>query len=140
MSERFPKTAPRISHGGFAERFDITEMKYQFKITSEEIDRIPVITIEGDLTSDADAEVKQVYSRLKDSYSMDKVIINFENTKYINSSGIATLINIIQDANERKGKISFVGMSDHLHKVMDIVGISDFVQVHGTNHEAAAAL
>ncbi|HOO71962.1 MAG TPA: STAS domain-containing protein [Spirochaetota bacterium] len=115
-------------------------MKYQFKISSEEIESIPVINIEGDLTSDADGDVKIIYSRLKESYNMEKIIINFEKTKYINSSGIATLINIIQDANERKGKISFVGMSEHLHKVMDIVGISDFVQVHKTNQDAAAAM
>ncbi|HOW81680.1 MAG TPA: STAS domain-containing protein [Spirochaetota bacterium] len=115
-------------------------MKYQFKISSGAIESIPVIIIEGDLTSDADSEVKNVYSRLKESFKMDRLIINFEKTKYINSSGIATLINIIQDSNERKGKIHFVGMSEHLHKVMDIVGISDFVQVHKTNQEAAASL
>jgi anti-anti-sigma factor len=115
-------------------------MKYQYKISSESLESIPVINIEGDLTSDADGEVKSIYARLKDSYSMEKLIINFEKTKYINSSGIATLINIIQDANERKGKICFVGMSEHLQKVMDIVGISDFVQVRKTNQEAATSL
>ena len=71
---------------------------------------------------------------------MEKLIINFEKTKYINSSGIATLINIIQDSNERKGSISFVGMSDHLRKVMDIVGISDFVRICASNKDAATAL
>lgn len=115
-------------------------MKYTHKISSDEIDSIPVILIEGDMTSDADTDVKRVYSQLLDKYEMDKIIINFEKTKYINSSGIATLINIIQNINEKNGKIAFVGMSEHFQKVMDIVGITDFVQILDTNPEAVKAI
>jgi anti-sigma B factor antagonist len=111
-------------------------MKYQHKIVSDTINNVPVIFIEGDLTSDADADAKGVYSDIKDKYSSQKIIINFENTKYINSSGIATLIHIIQDVNEKGGVIAFVGMSDHLKKVMNIVGISDFVRIYNSNTDA----
>jgi len=115
-------------------------MKYQHKIISDMISNIPVIIIEGDLTSDADGDAKGVYSEIKDNYSSQKLIINFENTKYINSSGIATLIHIIQDVNEKGGVIAFVGMSDHLKKVMNIVGISDFVRIYNSNSEAIKAI
>ena len=111
-------------------------MKYQYTITSDIVNAIPIIFIEGDLTSEADSDVKKVYNDYKDKGLLNKLIINFEKTKYINSSGIATLINIIQDINESKGIISFVGLSDHLQKVMDIVGISDFVQIYKTNNDA----
>lgn len=92
--------------------------------------------IEGDLTSDADADTKNLYNEIKEKFTPAKIIINFEKTKYINSSGIATLINIIQDINDKNGTIAFIGMSDHLQKVMDIVGISDFVKIFGTTKEA----
>jgi len=115
-------------------------MKYQHKIVSDTINNVPVIFIEGDLTSDADGDAKGVYSDLKDKYSSQKIIINFENTKYINSSGIATLIHIIQDVNEKGGVIAFVGMSDHLKKVMNIVGISDFVRIYNSNTDAVKAI
>jgi anti-anti-sigma factor len=118
----------------------ILTMKYQHKITSDIIKDIPVISIEGDLTSDADGDAKGVYTEVKDRYSPQKLIVNFENTKYINSSGIATLIHIIQDVNEKGGIIAFVGMSDHLKKVMSIVGISDFVQIYNSNNEALNSL
>jgi len=115
-------------------------MKYTHKISSDDIDNIPAIIIEGDMTSDADADVKRIYSELMDKFEMDKIIINFDKTKYINSSGIATLINIIQNVNEKNGKIAFVGMSEHFQKVMDIVGITDFVQIFDTNSEAIQAI
>jgi len=112
-------------------------MKYSHRISSDQIENIPIIVIEGDMTSDADADVKKVYSELMDQHNIDKIIVNFEKTKYINSSGIATLINIIQNINDKNGKIAFVGMSDHFKKVMDIVGITDFVQIFETNNKAA---
>src|SRR4030043_1544110 len=111
-------------------------MKYQHNIKLDVINNIPVINIEGDLTSDADGETKGTYFIAKEKYSTQKVIINFENTKYINSSGIATLIYIIQDVNERGGIIAFVGLTEHLKKVMNIVGISDFVQMYNSNNDA----
>lgn len=115
-------------------------MKYQFTITNDIIDSIPIVFIDGDLTSEADSEVKKVYNNFKEKGYSKKIIINFEKTKYINSSGIATLINIIQDVNENKGAVAFVGLSDHLQKVMDIVGISDFVQIFKTNSDALKSL
>ena len=115
-------------------------MKYTHNIATDTINEIPIIIIEGDMTSDADADVKDVYTELLNSYSMDRVIINFEKTKYINSSGIATLINIIQSINEKNGRIAFVGMTEHFQKVMDIVGITDFVQIYRNNEEASSAI
>ena len=115
-------------------------MKYQHKITKGILENLPVMIIEGDLTSEADSEVKNIYTDLKTNFALNKMIINFEKTKYINSSGIATLINIIQDVNEKNGAIAFVGLSEHLQKVMDIVGISDFVKICKTNDEAFKAL
>jgi anti-anti-sigma factor len=113
-------------------------MKYECKITSAAIDSIPVMNIEGDLTSDAD--IKPVFEEIQKNFSCDKLIINFDKTKYINSSGIAHLINIIQNVNDKNGTIAFVGMSQHFQKVMDIVGITDFVNLYGTNKEAVERL
>jgi anti-sigma B factor antagonist len=110
-------------------------MKYQHKITSDSINDVPVIYIEGDLTSDADRDARETYSKVKNKHSLDTIIINFENTAYINSSGIAILIHIIQDVNMQGGTVAFVGMSDHLKKVMDIVGVSSFVIMHNTNSD-----
>ncbi|MFC1670089.1 STAS domain-containing protein [Spirochaetota bacterium] len=113
-------------------------MKYNFEITSDKIRGIPVINIQGDLTFDADGALKKEFSDILDNNPSGNIIMNFEMTKYINSSGIATLISIIQDSNEKNIKISFVGMSTHFQKVMDIVGIIDFIEIYNTNEEALA--
>jgi anti-sigma B factor antagonist len=114
-------------------------MKYQHNIYYDFVNEIPVIHIEGDLTSDADVDAKVIYNEIKEKINFSKLIIDFEKTKYINSSGIATLISIIQNVNEKNGIISFVGMSDHLQKVMEIVGISEFVNIFSSIDNALTA-
>jgi len=115
-------------------------MKYQFSISSNSVAGIPQIVIEGDLTSDAGSDLKNVYNELKKTFAMDKIVVNFDKCKYINSSGIASLISIIQQTNDNSGITCFVGLSEHLNKVMDIVGLTDFVQIYKNNEEAVSAL
>ncbi|MCX7678979.1 MAG: STAS domain-containing protein [Spirochaetes bacterium] len=111
-----------------------------FKISKGEIEGMPVLIIEGDMTSESDSDVMKNYYELKKKYSPANLIINFEKTKYINSAGIASLINIIQDLQDINGKVIFVGLTNHFKKVMDTVGISDFVDIYNTNDEAIAKI
>ncbi len=111
-----------------------------YSVSSDVIDEVPVLIIEGDMTSESDSDVMKAYFEVKRNQSPKNIIINFEKTKYINSAGIASLINIIQDLQEGGGKISFVGLTNHFRKVMDIVGISDFVNIFNSNGEAIEAI
>jgi anti-anti-sigma factor len=106
------------------------------KIAHEIISNVPVLFIEGDMTSEADEAVISIYEEIKKTTPFSRLIFNFEKTNYINSAGIATLINVIQDMAETGGKVSFVGLSNHFLKVMDIVGISDFVEIFESNDKA----
>lgn len=111
-------------------------METNYRVSSDIKDSIPILVVEGDITSESDSDVMKMYSTIKDKHHPASLIINFEKTNYINSAGIATLINIIQDMGEKNGKVSFVGLSNHFQKVMDIVGISDFVDIVNTNDQA----
>jgi anti-sigma B factor antagonist len=106
------------------------------KITHEIMSNVPVIFIGGDMTSEADETVMSIYEEIKKTNPFTRLVFNFEKTNYINSAGIATLINVIQDMAEKGGKVSFVGLSNHFLKVMDIVGISDFVDIFESNEKA----
>ena len=69
----------------------------------------------------------------------NRVILHFSETRYINSSGIAILIGVINRANEVKGRVEFAGLSPHFRKVMDIVGLTDFVKVYDSLQDALQA-
>lgn len=110
------------------------------KISLNTCDGFPVVTIEGDMTSESDDTIMAMFSSIKDSNPLSNLIFDFEKTTYINSAGIATLINIIQEMKDLGGKVLFTGLSDHFQKVMDIVGISDFVTIYDTITRALQAI
>ena len=111
-----------------------------YSVSLDIMEEVPVLVIEGDMTSESDSDVMKPYNEIKKAPAPKNIIINFEKTKYINSAGIASLINIIQDLQESGGKISFVGLTNHFRKVMDIVGISDFVEIFDLNKEALESI
>jgi anti-anti-sigma factor len=115
-------------------------MEKNYTVTSDIIDDIPVLIIEGDLTSDAKNDVMSTYKSLKEKHSPNNLIINFEKINYINSAGMAIIINIIQDLGEANGKVKFVGLSAHIKNIMDIVGIFDFVEIFNSTREAISEI
>ena len=111
----------------------------EFKIFVDfEKNAIPVIYIEGEITSEADEEIVNCYASIP-SGKKERVLIDFSKTAYINSAGIATLISLISKASENQGKIEFSGLNSHFRKVMDIVGLTDFVLIHDTLDHALKA-
>lgn len=115
-------------------------MEDNYKIESLEKENIPIIEIIGDMTSDADADLNSTYDRITTPAVPRHIVISFEKTKYINSAGIASLINIIQTHSNQGGQIAFSGLSSHFQKVMDIVGLSDFVEMFPNVDEAVKKL
>ncbi|MBW0432591.1 anti-sigma factor antagonist [Leptospira yasudae] len=110
-------------------------MSDDFKIFVDLSVSVPIIHIEGEITSEADEEIVGKYESIP-AEKRNRVILNFQGTSYINSAGIATLISLITRASETKGKIEFAGLNEHFRKVMDIVGLTDFVLIHNSLQEA----
>jgi len=92
----------------------------------------PVIFLDGDITSEADKLLEEVYFEISKQIKDKIYIFDFENANYINSSGISSFIKIIHMHKEENGDFIFTGLSDHLKKVMDIVGLTDYVKIFDT--------
>ncbi|WP_078128287.1 STAS domain-containing protein [Leptospira alexanderi] len=110
-------------------------MPDDFKVSVDLAVSVPIIHIEGEITSEADEEILGKYESIPQE-KRDRVILNFQGTSYINSAGIATLISLITKASETKKKVEFAGLNEHFRKVMDIVGLTDFVLIHNSLQEA----
>ena len=110
----------------------------QFKISHNYIKSIPVIFIEGDMTSESEEDVFSAFDGIRTKEPVKKIVFDFTKTNYINSAGIATLISVIETVQKDGGVVAFTGLSNHFMKVMDIVGISDFARIFDTVDQAVA--
>ncbi len=55
------------------------------------------------------------------------LILDFTEVSYIDSSGIAALVEYIRDARDFGGRLAMVGLSDHLKQVFEIVRLSEYL-------------
>jgi len=113
-------------------------MPASFQIQTALEENIPILHISGEITSESEEELLGAYDKIPAAQKV-RVILHFADTRYINSSGIAILIGVINRANEFKGKVEFAGLSPHFRKVMDIVGLTDFVKVYDSLQDALQA-
>ena len=69
-----------------------------------------------------------------------KVILDFQNIDYVNSSGISVIVQLIKSAELRQGSFAFSHLNSHLHRVFDLVGLIDIIPSYATVKEAVGQL
>ncbi len=100
------------------------------------VDGEATITIHGDLSGAADAELTGAYDGAA-AAGMSGLTIDFSQAAYINSTGIAVLVRILA-AGRRDGiEVRARGLSPHYIEIFEITRISDFMRIE-RDHMATA--
>ena len=92
-------------------------------VTLDNDQRTARITIRGDLTGATGEKLLETYT----SHSNNQLLhleLNFDEKCYINSGGIAYLIDIATSAKKANQKIKVTGLSDHFEKIFQMVGLT----------------
>ncbi len=82
--------------------------------------------------------MEEAYYEIRNNIKEKIYIFDFRKANYINSSGISSFIKIIHIHKEENGDFIFTGLSEHLKKVMDIVGLTDYVKIFDTIETAVS--
>ena len=110
-------------------------MEEKNQITIENQNSVTVFEIKGDITAQSEPYFNQAYKEAADLDSK-KILLKFEENAYINSGGIAVLIQILAETNRNNQDIGIIGLSDHFKKIFNMVGITKFAKIYATAEEA----
>ena len=100
---------------------------------------VAVLRFDGDIASTSKDAVLGTYQALpKETTRL--VLLDFSKVDYINSSGIALVIQMMIEASNSAQKIYAFGLSAHFTKVFTMVGITKYAGLFTTQAEALAAL
>jgi anti-sigma B factor antagonist len=109
------------------------------QLTSTAGHPVVVLRFEGDIASTSKDAVLGTYQGLpKESSKL--ILLDFTKVDYINSSGIALVIQLLIEAANSAQKISAFGLSPHFNKVFTMVGITKYAGLFPGQSEALAAL
>ena len=103
-------------------------------INVRENDNIAVIEILGDLTASSEESMNLAYKKAC-NHNTEKIIFKFDGKSRINSAGIAIIINLVIDSQEKNHRIFISGISKHFHKIFDLVGLSRYTTIVESEEE-----
>ena len=111
-------------------------MEEKNEIRIERQGDISILHIQGDITAHSETRINEAYKTLNDQGSIQKLVIQFEPDAYINSGGIAVLIQILAQTQKNKQQIGITGLSEHFKKIFRMVGITKFAGIYNDLGEA----
>ena len=109
------------------------------QLTSPAGHSVTVLRYEGDIASTSKDAVLGVYQALPKS-DVKLILLDFTKVDYINSSGIALVIQLLIEAAAAGQKVYAFGLSAHFTKVFTMVGITKYAGLFASQTDALAAL
>ncbi|HPC43596.1 MAG TPA: STAS domain-containing protein [Candidatus Latescibacteria bacterium] len=96
---------------------------------------VAILDILGDLTAQTREEVEAAYQHATES-GAKKLLLTFAKDAYINSGGIAIIINVAIAGRKHGQKIRIVEPSEHFQKIFAMVGLKQYVEIYASESEA----
>lgn len=115
-------------------------MEVKNEITLERQNDIAVLQIRGDITAHSEPFINGAYNDLNAQGAVQKILLQFENEAYINSGGIAVLIQILAQTQKNDQQIGITGLSEHFKKIFGMVGITKFANIYEGLDEAVKSM
>lgn len=97
-----------------------------------------VLRFEGDITSHSEEAVLGKYKALE--AGVKKILLDFSKVPYLNSSGIALVIQLLMAASKVPQKVVCFGLSAHFVKVFTMLGLAKYTTLHADEASARAAV
>jgi len=98
------------------------------------------MVIKGDITSFSEPYLNQAYEDVDSQHAPEKILLVFEKDAYINSGGIAVLIQILARTRKKDQRIGITGINSHFKKIFNMVGITKFANIHNSVEDAIKAM
>ena len=105
------------------------------EVTFETRGDVMVLYIQGDITAFSETKLNEAY-RSATGQGAARLLLKIAADAYINSGGIAVLIQILAQTSRNRQVIGITGVSEHFKKIFSMVGITKFATIYPSIEEA----
>ena len=110
-------------------------MRHQTEIGLKTVGDVTLFDIMGDVTALSEPFFYDAYAKANEQ-GASKILFQFKKDSYINSGGIALLIQILAETKKNNQRSGIIGLSDHFKKIFNMVDITKFARIYDTVEEA----
>ena len=108
------------------------------QIRMDEKDGISVFRMNGDIDINTSPEVKRSFDDAI-KQKKEKVVINLKDVSYVDSSGLATLVEILKNLRAYGGKMKLTNLSSKVKGLFEITKLDKLFDIVGEEDEAVAS-
>ena len=94
------------------------------------------LEMRGDVDIAADEALAAAYAEAT-AAGASRVILDFANVDYINSTGIALIVRLLAEARRDHREVIALGLSDHYREIFRITRLSDYLTIADTTSAAS---
>lgn len=107
---------------------------------TEEVDaRLLTIKLSGEIDLHHSPKLRQLLQS-KVSLKAPVILLDFTEVRYIDSSGLATLVEYYKNARSYSGRLAVAGLSNRVRSIFDLVRLSEVFGIFATVTEARESL
>ena len=110
-------------------------MSKDIQVSTSHKGDIAVISIKGDVTAMTGEVIDNAYQS-ESVFDSPKILLQFDKDCYINSGGLASLIDIASEGRKKEQKIHAYGLSDHFQKIFKMVGLTRCIPIFSSEEAA----
>jgi len=101
-------------------------------IKVEKIDENALIKLSGRLDMNSSPDLRKAALTLYTKGECKNLTIDFANVSYIDTSGLATLIEILVTAKEQCAQLTLSGLNEKVRYLLDVNGLTGFFTIAGS--------
>ena len=103
-------------------------------------DALVTMAVKGDITSFSEPYLNQAYEDVNSQHAPQKILLIIDKDAYINSGGIAVLIQILARTRKKKQSVGITGLTSHFKKIFNMVGITKLATLYDSLEDARGAM
>lgn len=107
-------------------------------ITEREQNGVTIFTLDGRVDSEGAVDL-DLALQTATSEGKSKMILEMSQVRYINSSGLRTLADILTQNRKGGGDLKLVNLHPKVQRVFQIIGFDKFFSIYATVEEALAS-
>lgn len=98
-----------------------------------------ILALDGEIDLACSPELREVL-HAQAKARRPALVLDFKGVGYVDSSGLATLIEYVRKAQAFGGSFALVNVSERVQTIFDLVRLSEFLSIYPTLADARAAL
>lgn len=111
----------------------------EFQASARRQDSTAIVELSGVMDALAEQALNSAYAEAV-STPADRVLLNFADVDYINSTGIALIVSVLAQARKAHLPLVTAGLSEHYQEIFRITRLADFMSIYPDEATALATV